>query len=126
MDIPLPAAESGEELDEEGEENEEEIDEEVEEDEEQDEEDVGQEESKEKQEKEDDAVESGTETSENEVVVSPRHSRAKSVVNVSKARNCEKKAFIKALLSKCWAQSLCLLTLKANQRELQKSLEKVA
>ncbi|RMX59541.1 hypothetical protein pdam_00003650 [Pocillopora damicornis] len=81
VDIPLPAAESGEELDEEGEENEEEIDEEVEEDEEQDEEDVGQEESKEKQEKEDDAVESGTETSENEVVVSPRHSRAKSVVN---------------------------------------------
>ena len=91
MDIPLPAAESGEELDEEGEENEEEIDEEVEEDEEQDEEDVGQEESKEKQEKEDGAVESGTETSENEVVVSPRHSRAKSVVNVSKATNCEKK-----------------------------------
>ena len=87
MDIPLPAAESGEELDEEGEENEEEI----EEDEEQDEEDAGQEDSKEKQEKEDGAVESGTETSENEVVVSPRHSRAKSVVNVSKATNCEKK-----------------------------------
>lgn len=77
VDIPFSAAESKEELDEEAEEIEEEMDEE---DEEEDEKEAGEEESKEKREKEDTVWESGTETSENEVVVSPRHSRAKSVV----------------------------------------------
>ena len=93
MDIPLPAAESKEELDDEAEEIEEEIDGEDKE-EEEDEKEADEEESEEEQKKGDTVWESANETSENEVVVSPRHSRAKSVAKVSKVK---KGAFIKAL-----------------------------
>lgn len=79
VDIPLPAAESKEELDDEAEEIEEEIDGEDKEEEEEDEKEAGEEESEEEQKKGDTVWESANETSENEVVVSPRHSRAKSV-----------------------------------------------
>ncbi|KAJ7360419.1 Protein fantom [Desmophyllum pertusum] len=84
VDIPLPAAESKEGLDEEEEESaeevEEEIDEEIAEDEEEEEEEA---EDEREQEKGDGPGESGAETSESEaVVVSPRHSRAKSAVPV--------------------------------------------
>ena len=78
VDLPIPAAESKEELDEEeqAEEVEEEIDEEEEEEEEENE--------KEEEEGGSGLVESGAETSESEaVVVSPRHSRAKSALQVS-------------------------------------------
>jgi len=73
-DIPLPTSESKEELDEEDEE----VDEEIEEEEEEGEGDEGEENPR-----EDEKGESGAETSESEaVMVSPRHSRAKSVTNV--------------------------------------------
>lgn len=75
VDIPLPSADSKEEI---NEDEEEEVEEEIDEGEE-DEEDqrVGQ--------QEETFWESGTETSESEnVVVSPRHSRAKSATNVSR------------------------------------------
>ena len=75
MDIPLPSAESKEEI---NEDEEEEVEEEIDEGEE-DEEDqrIGQ--------QEETFVESGAETSESEnVVVSPRHARAKLVTNVSR------------------------------------------
>lgn len=72
MDIPLPSAESKEEVDEEVEE---EIDEEEDEEEE--------EENEREEEKGDGLGESGAETSESEaVIVSPRHSRAKSAAQV--------------------------------------------
>ena len=80
VDIPLPSAESKEEINED-----EEVEEEIDEGEE-DEEDkkVGQ--------QEEPFGESGAETSESEnVVVSPKHSRAKSVTNVS--RKCLKSTF---------------------------------
>ena len=71
MDIPLPSAESKEEVDEEVEE---EIDEE---------EDEEEEENEREEEKGDGLGESGAETSESEaVIVSPRHSRAKSAAQV--------------------------------------------
>ena len=73
-DIPLPTSESKEELDEEDEE----VEEEIEEEEEEGEGDEGQENPR-----EDEKGESGAETSESEaVMVSPRHSRAKSVTDV--------------------------------------------
>ena len=72
VDIPLPSAESKEEVDEE-EEPDEDVEEEIEE----------EEEEEEKEEKGDGPGESGAETSESEaVVVSPRHSRGKSAVQV--------------------------------------------
>ena len=74
VDIPLPSAESKEEVDEE-EEPAEEVEEEIDEEEE--------EENQRVEEKGDGPGESGAETSESEaVVVSPRHSRAKSAVQV--------------------------------------------
>ncbi|XP_078365018.1 protein fantom-like isoform X2 [Oculina patagonica] len=83
VDLPIPAAESKEELDKEEEEEpaeevEEDIDEEEEDEEEEEEEE--EEENNKEEEKGDPLGESGAETSESEaVVVSPRHSRAKSV-----------------------------------------------
>ena len=76
VDIPLPSAESKEEVDEE-EEPAEEVEEEIDEEEE--------EETNEREEEKGDGLgESGAETSESEaVVVSPRHSRAKSAVQVN-------------------------------------------
>jgi len=77
VDIPLPSAESKEEVDDE-EEPAEEVEEEIDEEEEEEEE-----ENKREEEKGDGPGESGAETSESEaVMVSPRHSRAKSAVQV--------------------------------------------
>ncbi|XP_020602821.1 protein fantom-like isoform X2 [Orbicella faveolata] len=78
VDIPLPSAESKEEVDDE-EEPAEEVEEEIDEEEEEEEE-----ENKREEEKGDGPGESGAETSESEaVMVSPRHSRAKSAVQVA-------------------------------------------
>ena len=77
MDIPLPSAESKEKVDEE-EEPAEEVEEEIDE-----EEDEEEEENEREEEKGDGPGESGAETSESEaVMVSPRHSRAKSAAQV--------------------------------------------
>ena len=77
MDIPLPVAESKEEVNENDEQEEEEVEEEIDEEVEKDEED------RREEKREDFLGESGAETSESEnVVVSPRHSRAKSALNV--------------------------------------------
>ena len=77
MDIPLPSAESKEEVDDE-EEPAEEVEEEIDED-----EDEEEDENEKEKKKGDGPGESGAETSESEaVMVSPRHSRAKSAAQV--------------------------------------------